>query len=102
MYSDIGTNSIPLYAKNNDITYFESFGVEHIPKEIIKFIAHKNIIANISRIQAYNSIMCGYFCIAFIDFMFKSKSLTDYTNLFSRNNFKKNDEIILNYFVNNA
>ena len=59
----------------------------------------KNIIANIFRIQAYDSIMCGYFCIGFINFMFKGKSLTDYTNTFSPNNFKKNDDIILNYFM---
>ena len=44
--------------------------------------------------------MCGYFCIGFIDFMFDGKSLTDYTNLFSLNNFKKSDDIILNYFLN--
>ena len=93
---------IALYVKNNDITYFDSFGVEHIPKEIIKFIGYKNVIANIFRIQAYDSIMCGYFCIGFINFMFEGKSLTDYTNLFSPNDFKKNDDIILNYFVNDA
>ena len=51
--------------------------------------------------QAYDSIMCGYFCIAFIDFMFKGKSLADYTNLFSPNDFKKNDDTILKYFMNN-
>ena len=49
--------------------YFDSFGVEHIPKEIKKFIGNKNIITNIDRIQAYDSIMCGYFCTGFIDFM---------------------------------
>ena len=42
--------------------------------------------------------MCGYFCIGFINFMFNAKSLTDYTNLFSPNDFSKNDDIILNYF----
>ena len=72
-YSDIGTHWIALYVKNNDITYFDSFGEEHIPKENIKFIGRKNIIANIFRIQAHDSIMCGYFCIVFIDFMFKGK-----------------------------
>ena len=56
--SDIGTHWIALYVKNNDITNFDSFGVEHIPKEIIKFIGRKNVIANIFRIQAYDSIMC--------------------------------------------
>ena len=104
-YYDIGTHWIALYVNkktvnNKTITYFDSFGVEHIPKEIKKFINNKNIIANIYRVQNYDSIMCGYFCIGFIGYMFKCKSLTDYTNLFSPNNFKKNDDIILNYFLN--
>ena len=86
-----------LYVNNKAATYFDFFGVEHIPKEIIKFIARKKI-ANIYRIQAYDSIMCGYFCIGFINFMFHGKSLTDYTNLFSPNDLKKNDDIILKYF----
>ena len=64
----------------------------------MKFIARKKIIPNIYRIQAYDSIMCGYFCIGFINFMFNGKSLTHYTNLFSPNDFKKNDDIILKYF----
>ena len=94
-YSDIGTHWIALFVKNNDITYFNSFGVEHVPNEIIKFISCKNVIANILRIQAYDSIMCGYFCIGFINFMLKGKTLPEYTNLFSPNDFKKNDDIIL-------
>ena len=53
---------------------------------------------NIFRIQAHDSMMCGYFCIRFIDFMLTGKKLTDYTNLFSPYNFKKNDNIILSYF----
>ena len=76
-----------LYLNNNDVTYFDSFGVEHIPKKIKKFIGSKNVMANIFRIQAYDSIMCGYFCIGFINFMFKDKTLNDYTNLFSLNDF---------------
>ena len=86
-----------LYVNNKTIAYFDSFGVEHIPKEIIKFIDKKKIITNIYRIQAYDSIMCGYFCIGFINFMFNGNSLKDYTSLFSPNDFKKN-EIILKYF----
>ena len=62
-YSNIGTHWIALYVKNNDITYFDSFGVEHVPKEIIKFIGRKNVITNIFRIQAYDSIMCGIFVL---------------------------------------
>ena len=77
-------------------------GVEHFPKEIKVFIGNKNIKTNISKIQAYDSIMCAYFCIGFINFMFKGKTLTKYTNLFSPNNCKKNDDIILNYFTSNT
>ena len=87
-----------MYVKNNDIIYFDSFGVEHTPKEIIQFIGNKNIKTNILRIQANDSIMCGYFCIGFINFMLNGKSLTEYTNLFSPYYFKKNDDIILSYF----
>ena len=72
-YSDIGTQCVALWVSNNNVTYFDSFGVEHIPKEIIKFIKNRNIKTNIFRIQAYDSIMCGYFCIGFIDFMFQGK-----------------------------
>ena len=94
---------------NNNVIYFDSFGVELISKEIKTFInrplssalQNKNITTNIFRIQAYDLIMCGYFCIGFIDFMLAGKTLTEYTNLFSPNNFKKNDDIILNYFMSN-
>ena len=82
-------------------TYFDSFGVEHIPNEIKKLIGNKNIKTNIFRTQAYDLIMCGYFCIGFIDFMLKENTLTKYTNLFSPNDFMKNDNIILNYFISN-
>ena len=92
-YSDIGTHWIALYVHNKTVTYFDTFGVEHIPKEIKKFIKgtidNRNIIANIFRIQAYDSIMCRYFCIGFINFMLKGNSLTDFTNLLSPNNFFK-------------
>ena len=86
-YRDIGTHWVALYVNNNTVTYFDSFGVEHILTEIMKFIDSNNIITNIFRIQAYESIMCGYFCIGFINFMFNGNSLTDYTSLFSPNDF---------------
>ena len=101
-YSDIGTHWIALWVNNNDVTYFDSFGVEHIPKEIKAFIGNKNIKTNIFRLQAYDSVMRGYFCIRFIDFMLAGKTLTEHTNLFSSNNFKKNDDLILKYLMNNA
>ena len=85
-YSDIGTHWIALYVNAKTVTNFDSFGVEHISKEIKKIINNKNIIANIFRIQGYDSVMCGYICIVFIDFMFKGNGLTEFTNLFSPNN----------------
>ena len=49
-YSDIGTHWVALYVQNNNVTYFDSFGVEHIQKEIKAFINNKNITKNIFRI----------------------------------------------------
>ena len=100
-YDDIETHWVTLYANNKIVIYFDFFGVEHISKEIIKFTDNKNIITNIFRIKAYDSIMCDYFCIGFINFMFNGNTLTDFTNLFSPNDFKKNDDIVLNYFLTN-
>ena len=76
-------------------------GVEHIPKEIKKSVNKSIVVTNIFRIQTYDSVMCGYFCIGFIDFMIAGKTLTYLTNLFSPNDFWKNDDIILNYFITN-
>ena len=91
-YVDVGTHLIYLYVNDNNGTYSE---IEYIPKEIKKFIGNNNITTNIFRMQAYNSVMYGYFCSGFIDFMLKGKSLTDFTNLLLSINFKHNDKIIL-------
>ena len=108
-YKNTGTRWVSLFVKTNEVIYFHSFGVEHIPKEISKFIdttksssleRNIKIKANIFRIQAYDSIMCGYFCIEFFNYMLKAKTLLDYTNLFSPNDFKKNDQIIKRIFKN--
>ena len=86
------------FLKKNEIVYFDSFGVEHTPEEIKNFIGNRNIKANVFRVQANNSIMCDYFCIGFIDFILAGKTLIDYTNLFSPQDFDKNDQIIISYF----
>ena len=100
--SDTATHWVALYVQNNNVTYFGSFGIEHIPEEIKAFIDRSLSIArNIFRIQAYDSIMCRYICIGFFDFMLVKKTLTEYTNLFSPNNVKKNDDVVLNYFMRN-
>ena len=97
-YTDVGTHWIALFCNRNEIVYFDSFGVEYVPEEIKEFIENKNIKANIFRVQANNSVMCGYFCIGFIDFMLAGKKLTDFTSLLSPHDFKKNANIILSYF----
>ena len=78
-----------LYVLNNDVTYFDSFGVEDISKEIKKFIGYRSIKTNICRIQAFDSIRWEYFCNGFIDVMLAGKTLTDFINLFSSNDFKE-------------
>ena len=105
----MGTHYVTLYVQNNDASYFDFFGAEHIPKQTKAFInrllssalQNKNIKTNIFRIQAYDSIMRGYFYMEFIDFVLAKKILTEYINLFSPNNFKKNDDIIFNNFMSN-
>ena len=92
-----------MYVNNDIVTYFDCFGVEHIPKEIKAFIGRSvSITTNIFRIQAYYSIMFGYFCIGFINLMLAGKTLTEFTSLFSPNNFKKNNYIILKCFMKNV
>ena len=90
-YADVGTHWIALFCNGNEVVYFESFGVEHVPKETKELIGNKKIKAN-------DSVMCGYFCIGFIDFMLADEKLTDYTNLLSPHDFKKSNDKILSYF----
>ena len=96
-YANVGTHWIDLFCNKNKIVYFNIFGVKHIPKEIEEFVGNENIKANIFRVQANDSVMCGYFCIGFIDFMLAGKKLTDFKKMFSPYDFKKSDDIILTY-----
>ena len=93
-----GTHWVVIFVKKDEVIYFDIFGAEHISEEILKAIGNKNIKSNIFRIQSYDSVMCGYFCILLFEFSLKNKTLTDFTNLFSPWNFKKIDEIIERYF----
>ena len=88
-YEDVGTHWIALFCNISEIAYFDSFGVEHVPEEIKEFVRNKNIIVNIFRVQANNSVMCGYFCIGFIGFLLPVKKLTDFTSIFSPYDLKK-------------
>ena len=98
-YENTGKHWVSLFVKPKYTVYFDSFGIEYIPKEINKFI-NNDIKSNIFRIQAYYSIMCWYFCIEFINYMLKDKTLLDYTNLSSPNDLKKNDQVIKRIFKN--
>ena len=82
--TDVRTRWIALFGKKSQIVYFDSFGVEHVPEEIKKFIGNKSIKANIFRVQSNNSIMFGYFCIGLIDFMLAGKTLNDLQVCFLR------------------
>ena len=100
-FKSIRTHWIAFYVNGNNrrtsynAIYFDSFGVEHIPKEIKKYIGNKNIITAIYRIEAYDAITCGYLWV--IDFTLKSKSLLDYTHSFSPNDYEKSNKILLKY-----
>ena len=102
------THWVALFVKTNEAIYFDSFGIDRIPIEINKFINNdttkssslERIESNIFRIQAYDSVMSGYFCVEFINYILKGKKLLDYTNLFSPNDFKNNDQVIKRIFKN--
>ena len=81
-YADLGAHWVALKVKNSEVVYFDSFGVENDPKEIKRFVGHKDIKTNIFRIESDNSIMGAYFCIGFIDFMFTGRNLIDFTSFF--------------------
>ena len=97
-YKLVGTHWIALYANGNSVKYFERFGAEQIPEQMKTFIGRNIILTIIFRTQVYDLKMCGYFCIGFIYFMFRGKSLTNFTNIFSTRSFEHNDEVNLNYF----
>ena len=77
--------------------YFDPFEIEYIPQEVLNKIKDKSITHNIFRIQHNESIMCRFYCIAFIEYMLVAKPLLDYTNFFSQNEYK-NGKIIYKYF----
>ena len=93
-----GTHMVSLFIHKNVAIYLDSFGIEYILQEILNKIRDKSITHNILRIQDNELPMCGFYCITFIEYMLAGKPLLDYTNLFSSNNYKKNDKIIYKYF----
>ena len=93
-----GTHWVPLFIDKNPTIYFDSFGIDYIPQEVLSKIKDKSITHNILRIQDNNFIMCAFYCITFLEYILVWKTLLDYTNLFLPNDNKKNDKIIYKYF----
>ena len=90
--------TVSLFIDKNTTVYFDSVGIEYIPQEVLNKIKDKSITHNIFRIQDNDSIMCGFYCIAFIEYILAGKTLLDYTNLYYPNDYKKNDKIIYKFF----
>ena len=93
-----GTHQASLFTDKNLAVYFHSLGIDYISPEVLNKIRDKWITHNIFRTQENESIMCGFSCIAFIEYMLAWKNLLYYTNLFSSDNYKINDKIIYKYF----
>ena len=92
------THWVSLFINKNTAVYFDSFRVIYIPQEVLNKINDKSITCNIFRIQDDDSIMFEFYWIAFIEYVLVQKTLLNYTNLFSPNNYKKNDKLIYKYF----
>ena len=93
-----GTYWVSFFINTNTPLYFDSFGIDYIPQEVLSKIKDKSITHNVFRIRDNESIMCGFYCIAFINYMLSRNLVFDYTNLFYPNDPKKNDKIIYKYF----
>ena len=93
-----GTHWVSLFIDKNLAVYSDSFEIEYIPQKILNKIKDKSITHNIFRIQDNESVMCGFYYIAFIEYMFAGKTLLEYTDLFSVSDYKKNSKIIYKYF----
>ena len=84
-----GTHWISLFIDRNTAVYFDSFGIEYIMQEVLSNSKDKSITYNVFRIPDDDSVMCGFYCFAFMEYMLLGKTLLDYTNLFSPNDYKK-------------
>ena len=78
--------------------FFLGGGFKYILKEVLSKIKEKSLTRNIFRIEHDDSIICVFYCIAFIEYMLTGKALLDYTNLFSPNDYEKNNKIMYKYF----
>ena len=92
-----GKHWVSLFIDKYTTVYFDSFGIKYVPLVVLNKIKDKSLTHNIFRIQDNESIMCWFHCIAFIAYIVAAKSLLDYINLFSPNDYRKNDKIVYKY-----
>ena len=78
-----GTHRVTLFIDRNTTGYFDSFEIEYILQNALSKVKDKSVIKKLFRIQDNDSIMGGFYCIAFIEYILVGKNLLDYTNLFS-------------------
>ena len=100
-HDETGTHFVCVYAKKNDIFYFDSLGLKCENKYILKFLekSQRNIIDVNKQIQSFDSIFCGYFCLSYILFMCLNKNLSSYFNMFNMENLKINDKIVTELII---
>ena len=88
-----GTHWVSLFVNKNTAVYFDSFVIEYTPQEVLNKIKHKSITHNMFRIQDNESIMCRFYCIAFIEYILAGKTFLHYANLFSPSDYKENGKV---------
>ena len=89
---------VSLFLDRNRLVYYDLLGIECTSQEILNKIRDKSITHNTIRIQSDDSVMCAFYCIAFTECMLSGKTLLDYINLFSPNEYNMNNKIIYKYF----
>ena len=89
-----GTHWVSLFIDKNTAMYFDFLGIEYIPQEILSKIKDNFITHNIFRIQSEDSITCGFYSVVFIEYILARKISSGNTNLFSPNDYQKNEKII--------
>ena len=76
-----GIHWVSLFIDKKTAVYFDSFRMESILLEVLNKIRDTSITYSLFRVQDNESIVCGFYCIAFIEYMLPGKTLLDYTNL---------------------
>ena len=76
---------VSLFVDRNLSIYFDSFGIEYISQEVLNKVKDKSINHNIFRTKDNEFIMCGFYCVVFIEYMLSRKSFVRlYQFIFSK------------------